>query len=430
MSEVKVKTLSEKKNAINKKWALILGGAVVSVIVLNGTLNKQPERAAPPPPLVNLTPDKLDQATLAQKTDAEITMLRDKTNELTRNLSSTTQSVEDLKALVQRQNESAQKNFEAINKGLLEINSKINADDRRLPAPTPTRGRIPQEPPAPPSLDAVKKQHEITTGTLPDLPPSPVAFGSMQDVTPKQAEEAQKTNGIYSPKNEDAKIFSPQPSSATTEQGSRFAGYLTTSFAPGVMLTGVSANTATTTKANPQPLLIRMQDNAFLPGEARYRVQSCFVMASAYGSLSDERAHIRLASISCVDKKTKRLLESPVKGYVVDGDGTFGLRGKLIEKRGAILAKTLLAGFAQGLSDAGSSASTASGVGALAGLSVQQTAESAAFGGLSSSAGKLADFYMKEAESMFPVIEVGSGRKLFVVFSEGTQLQWSDYENK
>jgi conjugal transfer pilus assembly protein TraB len=44
--------------------------------------------------------------------------------------------------------------------------------------------------------------------------------------------------------------------------------------------------------------------------------------------------------------------------------------------------------------------------------------------GAQSAANQLAQFYLKEAQSMFPVIDVDVGRTATIVFTEGTGLIW------
>jgi conjugal transfer pilus assembly protein TraB len=50
------------------------------------------------------------------------------------------------------------------------------------------------------------------------------------------------------------------------------------------------------------------------------------------------------------------------------------------------------------------------------------------YGGAGRAMEILAERYIEEAESMFPVIEVPSGRRGTVVIQEGQQLEWEAYE--
>ena len=50
------------------------------------------------------------------------------------------------------------------------------------------------------------------------------------------------------------------------------------------------------------------------------------------------------------------------------------------------------------------------------------------YGGAGRAMEILAERYIEEAESMFPVIEVPSGRRGTVVIQEGQKLEWEAYE--
>lgn len=219
-----------------------------------------------------------------------------------------------------------------------------------------------------------------------------------------------------------------------------FAGFLPAgSFAKGVLLTGVDAGASEYTRSNPQPVLIRIQEDATMAGDQNYALKTCFIMGNAYGDLSSERAHIRLARLSCTDSKRGLVLETTLRGYAVDSDGTQGLRGKVVRRNGQLIAKALLSGLAQGLADAASTvssnaAATVVGTGLTGGLTQQSTdidsgklAETAGFQGIGNATQILADMYLNEAKSIFPVIFVPAGRVVSVVISEGTGLEWSEH---
>lgn len=60
------------------------------------------------------------------------------------------------------------------------------------------------------------------------------------------------------------------------------AGFLPMgSFSEVAMLTGADFGAAERTRNNPQPVLFRIQNDAFLPGSARYRLSDCFGMGVA-----------------------------------------------------------------------------------------------------------------------------------------------------
>ena len=213
------------------------------------------------------------------------------------------------------------------------------------------------------------------------------------------------------------------------------AGMMSVGFAPVALLNGVDAGTSTMTQSNPLPVLMNVTDHAILPGASKFSLKSCFTLGTAYGDLSAERVYVRVSRLSCVDKKNRLVLNSEVQGYVVDSDGHLGLRGLISDRQGPRLAKALLAGFAQGLAGAlgqaqgsvltnlgtGDATSVVTGSSALraSGLAGAQTATA-----------QLAEFYLKEAQSIFPVISVDVGRVGTVVFSGPQKLEWANAEDQ
>jgi hypothetical protein len=123
------------------------------------------------------------------------------------------------------------------------------------------------------------------------------------------------------------------------------------SFFRAALLGGLDAPTGGQAQSNPHPVLMRVQDNAFLPNRYRFRIRECFALGASYGDISAERAYIRLESLSCV-RHDGRAIDVPVKGYVVGEDGKAGMRGRLVSKQGQVLANALLAGIGAGIGQA------------------------------------------------------------------------------
>lgn len=207
-----------------------------------------------------------------------------------------------------------------------------------------------------------------------------------------------------------------------------FLGWLPMgSFFSATLLNGVEAGTGSNAEANPQPVLMRVTDNAILPNIYRYQLASCFVLGSAYGSLSSERAFIRTVEISCVGRNGRAVITAPIKGFIVDSDGKIGLRGLLVNRQGEKLGKAMLSGFFAGLSGVigqaqGTSASGSLGMANM--LSAGASLRMAGFNGVSNATNELAQFYIGEAKRLFPVIEVGAGRAVTINLSQGVSLQW------
>ena len=128
--------------------------------------------------------------------------------------------------------------------------------------------------------------------------------------------------------------------------------YLPPSFMEGTLLSGMYAPANEGGKGEPLPGLVRIKNLAILPNSVKADLKGCFVIVEAHGSLFDERAHVRLDTLSCLAKNGESVIDQKVKGYVVDQDGFVGLRGTVVSKMGAAVARSLFAGFVAGFGDA------------------------------------------------------------------------------
>jgi conjugal transfer pilus assembly protein TraB len=199
------------------------------------------------------------------------------------------------------------------------------------------------------------------------------------------------------------------------------------SFAASTLISGVEAFTGGTAQQQPQPLVIRVDANAVLPNAANYQIKGCHVLASAWGDMSSERVFGRLATLTCVDSANRLVLSEEVEGVLVDSDGKNGIRGSLQDRQGAKLARSLLAGFAEGVSSAFGAAqqtTQTTAVGMTTALLGKNATKAGAYNGASTAAEQLADFYMKQAEATMPVIAIDAGRKISVLFTKSKALKF------
>ena len=198
-------------------------------------------------------------------------------------------------------------------------------------------------------------------------------------------------------------------------------------FTRAILLGGLDAPTGGQAQRNPQPVLLRLVDNAVLPNHFRSRIKECFVVGAGYGDMSSERAYIRTESLSCV-MRDGTAIDVPVKGYVAGEDGKAGMRGRLVSKQGQLLANALLAGVASGIGHAFQQSSTTLSVSPLGATTAVDPGKQfeAGFGtGVGRALERLAQYYISLAEKVFPVIEVDAGRTVDVVITQGVSLQGS-----
>ncbi len=198
-------------------------------------------------------------------------------------------------------------------------------------------------------------------------------------------------------------------------------------FTEGLLLNGMDAPASFKGKSNPYPALIRLTNLSFLPNKYRIDMKNCFVLAAGYGNLSSERVMLRTNTLSCVVRGGKGHVTAALHGYIVGDHGKVGLRGKVVTKQGAILAREIMAGFLQGIANVGTQSSMTyqySGIGTVGTMNPSDIGIGAAASGLGTAAASLSKFYMKLAKSMFPVVIVGAGRKLTIVVTHGMYVSF------
>lgn len=188
----------------------------------------------------------------------------------------------------------------------------------------------------------------------------------------------------------------------------------------GVLLNGLDAPTGRGATGDPLPVLVRIRHEAWLPNRYRMDVRDCHVIAAGFGDLPSERAYLRSESISCITR-AGGVIDIPIEMYAVGEDGKSGLRGLVVSKQGAILARALLAGFAEGVSNA---FQPQVGFGGLeqGGLN-QQSLESGFAGGTSSALDRISAYYLKLADQMHPVVSVSGGRPINFVVLRGAEIK-------
>ncbi|WP_434965509.1 TraB/VirB10 family protein, partial [Escherichia coli] len=67
--------------------------------------------------------------------------------------------------------------------------------------------------------------------------------------------------------------------------------------------------------------------------------------------MSSERAYLRGETFSCV-REDGGVIEAKLDAYAVGEDGKAGVRGRVVSKQGQIIAKSMMAGFLSGVSEA------------------------------------------------------------------------------
>lgn len=394
---------SPKQKDVRKRW-LMLGAGAVAFVVLASTMfsgNRPAPRQATPKdaPALSTTPKGAAEADWRAQSQQEITRAR--------------QTAEAAEAEARRLRDDIA--------GLRDLIAKQSRTEPTPPpgiVPPPVQGQpgapgsfTQPAPPAPPVPPSPPPRIGGPTAELPPVQtpaPAPMVFKA-----PRAAGEAEAAESVK------AKVtFKKNPNSGLLPAGS---------FAPVALLNGLDAGTSSATQSNPMPVLMNIGEHARLPGAARYQLRNCFVLGTGHGDLSAERVYVRISRLSCVDRSDRLVLSQEVSGYLVDSDGKLGMRGVVTNRQGSRMHKALLAGFAQGLSGAlGQAQGTVSSslLGSTSSVTGADALRASGLSGAQAATAQLAQWYLKEAQSIFPVITVDAGRTGTIVFTNSASLAW------
>lgn len=196
------------------------------------------------------------------------------------------------------------------------------------------------------------------------------------------------------------------------------------SFARAVVLAGATVSTGGTSASNPVPMLLEIKDAARLPNAFRSNVKACFVTANATGDLSSERVWIRLERLSCMTRSGKAF-DARIQGYVTGDDGKTGVRARLVTRSGQAIAGALLAGSISGLGKAVSlsAQNTTTYTSGAVGTTISDSFRAGLGEGMQSALERIADYYIRLADKIFPCLEIDSGRRVDLILSQGLTLE-------
>lgn len=198
---------------------------------------------------------------------------------------------------------------------------------------------------------------------------------------------------------------------------------ITGSFARARLLNGVEAPTGGQANGNPVPMLLEIKDPAFLPNRYRSNIKRCMVTANATGDLSSERVLVRLDRMSCITN-SRGAIDVRVTGYVTGEDGKTGLKARVVTRSGQAIANALLVGTLSGLGEAVSLAaqdSTTNFAGTVTN-SVNNPWRAGLGDGMKDAMDRVADYYLKLADKIFPVLEVDAGRDVDIVITQSSSI--------
>ena len=210
--------------------------------------------------------------------------------------------------------------------------------------------------------------------------------------------------------------------------------HISTGYMTAYMLTGAVAPAFQEGSMEPLPVLFSVEGDILMSGDVTGDLDRCYLLGSAKGNMNSETADIKLVSLSCLVDNGKYRIEGPITGWVIGEDGTPGLKGEMLHKNGAWLARTFVSGFFETFSQAlsggsvtpisyGNTNGTTTNQNTGVSTSVNSNLLYAGAAGISNVFSKLGEYYLKMAEQIFPVIHVKAGRTVTILLIGGEDLQ-------
>ena len=200
-------------------------------------------------------------------------------------------------------------------------------------------------------------------------------------------------------------------------------------FVSAILLGGVDASTGLNSAADPRPVLLRLAGHGTLPRKFQSDLKDCHCIGSAYGDLSSERAYVRLEKLTCVERVTGEIIETQVAGYVAGEDGRAGLRGTVVARDAKLLQNSMIGGLLGGLSNSSSPLKRqgivnpfSAGNQKIDAATFKEMMSSGVAEGAGTAMDRLSKYYIDRAEQIQPVIQIAAGRRVDIVFTEGTSI--------
>ena len=190
------------------------------------------------------------------------------------------------------------------------------------------------------------------------------------------------------------------------------------------LLTGVRS-----IESKAYPVLAQV-DYAFVgPNKKKIDLTGCFAILKTQGNLSTESVEAQGTKLSCVSK-SGNMFEREIDGYVADDkDNIFGIRGKIVSKQDRVAAMAFLSSIVEGVGRSIQQAQVQQQQNALGQNTQLITGDQSKFiaaGGVSNAASLVTQWYLKQAQSLLPYIEIGSGIDTWLVMTKTVSLP-NDY---
>ena len=430
-----------QKNRQRLRILAVIAVVIAASFILSSALNKKKLKHAPPPKRgqVTVLKDKIDKDAWIQAEGDNVRSLQKQSDEILKAIEAMKEENKSLKTEIEQFKQGTAKPAETGQPAQAQTpgQKKKAAVLLKTPLPASQAGVQPQKGNEKPEESEAKKTAEVIGGRQSTHEKAARgqrgASGTDVSKAALHGKDA-KGDGVEAQGGGSIRVFRDsggEKKKASDTKANEAGLYIPAgSFMKATLLNGIDAPTAGSAQQQPYPVLLTVSDLTWLPNKYRMSLIGCNLIGAGFGNSSDERAYIRIETLSCV-RTDGKVLETELKAQVIGEDGKLGLRGRFQSKQGQQIFYSIISGTLASFGNAlrpqntlslnlGGTSSTTLTTGPP--LTMGQGLEAAAGGGAGIAMDKVADFYLKNAEKLYPIIEIDADRHVEVLILKGQKI--------
>jgi len=252
-------------------------------------------------------------------------------------------------------------------------------------------------------LESVQEQLKMAKAEMEEAHRTLIAVGK-QEQERLNAEPPHKSTAIEMQGYDNEVEFDmPKSTADYVPEGTYFTGYL---------VGGIVVSTALgAADENATPVNIQLKGRGNLAKQNGIDISKCRIIGSAYGDLSSERAFIRLEKMVC--EEDGMYITSEIAGDVHGPDGFNGIKGTVVSTGAKHIKNAAIGGLISGLAGSAKGQEginiTSGGLVSTKSKGFKDMATGGLMNGASNAGEKIADYYLRQAESMSPVLTIPGG---------------------
>lgn len=191
------------------------------------------------------------------------------------------------------------------------------------------------------------------------------------------------------------------------------------------LIGNVTAPTVISQGGTGLPVAIFEVKDVVLPNRRKAPVKGCFLVGKAFGNWNRQRVDVQAVALSCTTPEG--VMSAQVNGWVKGADENDGLLGRVEYMRGREIAfyfsSVFLRGFASGMAQAQTEQQTSTSPSGTTTTTIVKNAFTySMWKSIEESIRAITDFYVQNANQMFPVVRADS-QDAYVVFVDSAVLK-------